>query len=246
MSEWFESWFDSPYYPILYRHRSYQEADSFINNLFAYLNIQPQQTILDLACGAGRHAISMGKRGNTVVGIDLSSHSIEIAKETARKEQLSNVFFYIKDMRAFRLNRKFDFVFNLFTSFGYFDTKEDNFSVVESVSAHQDIGSIFVLDYFNSHLVRAKGEERYQKTIDNIQFDIHKYFRDEFVVKDILISDGDKQLKFQERVQLFTPNEISQILNRNGYNILSHFGEYDLSSYSNTSQRSIFIAKKEL
>ena len=59
--EWFKSWFDTPYYHILYRHRDDNEAQVFIKN--AINKLQPTQSchILDLACGRGRHAKFLNK-----------------------------------------------------------------------------------------------------------------------------------------------------------------------------------------
>ena len=52
--KWFQSWFDTSYYHILYKNRNDDEAQRFITNLVEYLNIAKDQKILDLACGKGR------------------------------------------------------------------------------------------------------------------------------------------------------------------------------------------------
>ena len=56
-NNWFATWFDSPYYHILYKERNYREAQVFMDNLTHYLNLPEGATVLDLACGKGRHAI---------------------------------------------------------------------------------------------------------------------------------------------------------------------------------------------
>ena len=82
---WFTSWFDSPYYHILYKNRDYSEAELFMTHLTNYLNLPEQGTILDLACGKGRHAIFLNSLGYTVTGVDLSPNSIDYAKKFANK-----------------------------------------------------------------------------------------------------------------------------------------------------------------
>jgi cyclopropane fatty-acyl-phospholipid synthase-like methyltransferase len=78
--EWFSSWFDSPYYHILYKERDDKEAQLFMDQLSSYLQIQPEHHIMDLACGKGRHAIYLNQKGFEVTGVDLSPQSIAFAK----------------------------------------------------------------------------------------------------------------------------------------------------------------------
>ena len=61
--KWYASWFDSPFYHILYKDRNYNEAQHFMDNLTGYLNLPDHAKILDLACGAGRHSIFINKMG---------------------------------------------------------------------------------------------------------------------------------------------------------------------------------------
>jgi 2-polyprenyl-3-methyl-5-hydroxy-6-metoxy-1,4-benzoquinol methylase len=69
---WFASWFDTPYYHILYKERNYREAQVFMDNLTQYLNLPEKAKVLDLACGKGRHSIYLNQLGYEVVGADLS------------------------------------------------------------------------------------------------------------------------------------------------------------------------------
>ena len=81
---WFQSWFNTPYYHILYQNRDYKEAELFIKNLVRYLNLDAlDDSILDLACGQGRHSIFLNSLGFRVTGIDLSEKSIKHANENA-------------------------------------------------------------------------------------------------------------------------------------------------------------------
>lgn len=243
-TSWFESWFNSPYYHILYQHRDDKEAELFIEHLYQQLNIRLQHTILDLACGAGRHAIYMASKGNNVMGIDLASNSIKDANFKAREKGLSEkLHFQVEDMRHFDLNRTFDFIFNLFTSFGYFENKEDNLKVLHCAKKHLKENGVLVIDYLNSQLVRAKGEESYKKTISGIEFSIQKYFEDDFVIKEIKINDQETISQYREQVQLFDATEIQVMLENIGFQIIHHFGDYQLEQYKIDSLRSIIVAR---
>ena len=109
---WFVSWFDTPYYHILYKDRDYSEAQLFMDNITNYLNLPEQAKILDLACGKGRHSIYLNQLGFDVTGADLSENSILEAK----KAENDTLHFEVHDMRI-PFEDKFDAVFNLFTSF---------------------------------------------------------------------------------------------------------------------------------
>lgn len=98
---WYKNWFDSPYYHLLYQHRDEEEASQFIRTLINYLKPIHNSTMLDIACGKGRHSIALAEMGFDVTGIDLSWASIEEAK----KSEHDKLHFYQHDMRLpFRIN----------------------------------------------------------------------------------------------------------------------------------------------
>src|SRR5687768_1289478 len=111
--QWFESWFDSPWYPILYSHRDHAEAEAFVENLLKTLAPAPGARFLDLACGRGRHARFIHRRGFDVTGLDLSTASIA----DARLFEEPGLRFAVQDMRH-PFPGTYDYILNLFTSFG--------------------------------------------------------------------------------------------------------------------------------
>ncbi|MEG0762049.1 MAG: class I SAM-dependent methyltransferase, partial [Chryseobacterium sp.] len=148
--EWFESWFDTPYYHILYSNRDYTEAENFITQLTAELQLPKNSEIIDLACGKGRHSVFLNKLGYKVLGLDLSKKSIEHNQQFENE----NLQFKVHDMRDMVAHSKVDAVFNLFTSFGYFDSQDDDRKVFKSVSDVLKSDGFFVLDYLNENYVR--------------------------------------------------------------------------------------------
>lgn len=244
--EWFQSWFDSPYYHILYAHRDDAEASNFLLKLIHFLEIKTGDTVLDLGCGKGRHSMYLASQGMDVVGMDLSPNSIERARiESSKNEYRFQPSFTVGDMRDFTLNMKFQYVFNLFTSFGYFDDIAENEKVIAQVGSHQASNGVLLIDYFNSVKVLHKGEESYTKIIDGVEFQIHKFFEDNKVKKNITVTHVAEKLHFQESVQLFEKEQIEDILRKNGYEVTHHFGSYQLEDYTFDSDRSILIAKKK-
>lgn len=244
--QWFESWFDSPYYHILYQNRDEKEAEAFIDALYKRFEIMPHHTILDLACGKGRHSLYMGQKNNLTIGVDLSPNSISEAKKMALKLNLNDkVKFQVEDMRNFNLGQHFDFVLNLFTSFGYFEDKMENSDVISSIASHQKEGGIVLIDYLNSQLVRENGEIIEIKTLSGIKFKTHKTLSAEHVIKNIQFVDKGIEYQFQEKVQLFNADEIESMLKNQNYDILGHFGDYQLGEYTKKSPRSIIVGIKK-
>lgn len=239
-NEWFRGWFNSPYYHILYKHRDDAEAANFLDALIGELALPRGAAILDLACGKGRHAIYLHHKGFNVTGLDLSEESIKQAMESANE----GLIFHTADMRTFSLNEKFDAVFNLFTSFGYFDQKSENVQVIQRIHAHLNDDGIFVMDYFNPATVccfKHSGDLH----IDGIQFHITKKIENDHIIKTIEISDQGQQKQFMERVQLFSLDEMINMLESNGFKVLHTKGNYFMDDFmEKTSDRMIIIAQK--
>ena len=129
-SHWYKSWFDSPYYHILYKDRDNTEAENFISKLFTHLNPPVDAKILDVACGQGRHAVQMSRLGYSVDAFDLSENSINSAKKFENKD----LHFFVNDIRSPLKLDHYDFAFNLFTSFGYFSKDKDNYQSIEAIA----------------------------------------------------------------------------------------------------------------
>ena len=202
--EWFESWFDTPYYHILYSNRDYTEAENFITQLTAELQLPKNSEIIDLACGKGRHSVFLNKLGYKVLGLDLSKKSIEHNQQFENE----NLQFKVHDMRDMVAHSKVDAVFNLFTSFGYFDSQDDDRKVFKSVSDVLKSDGFFVLDYLNENYVRKTIVSDAEIQRGGIDFTISKKIEDQHIVKDIKFSADGQDFNFFEKVKLHTPDSI--------------------------------------
>lgn len=243
-AEWFAEWFDSPYYPILYAHRNEEEAATCVRTLLATLKLPTPGHILDLGCGDGRHAIEIARAGYWVTGVDLSRQSIERAKERPRPLP-DNPSFLVRDMRQWEASHPFDAVFNLFTSFGYFDSEETNRKVLQNIYKSLYPGGKLVIDFLNAPKVAAELVPREQQTHQGINFRLRREIRNGNVLKDIFITDGDKNLHYQERVQLLTLEDFQRLFGATGFRLLNTFGSYDGTAYiPESSPRLILLAEK--
>ena len=238
---WFSSWFDSEYYHLLYNHRNDEEAEQFLKNLSLALPPFNQKTALDLCCGKGRHSRWMANQGLTVTGFDLSPHSIEEAIKTGP----SSIRFEVRDMRADLGTEEFDFVFNLFTSFGYFDEPEENALVLEQICDALKPGGYFIHDFLNPLGVLRNLQEKETVIRGDTTFEIDRFVDEEnFLCKNIRWEMEGKPMEFTERVYLFTPEDLEAMCD-GLFERIEIFGDYSLNPMDEkTSPRQISIWKK--
>jgi SAM-dependent methyltransferase len=236
---WFASWFDTPYYHILYKDRNYREAQIFMDNLTNYLNLPEKANILDLACGKGRHSLYLSQLGFNVLGADLSENSILEAKKNTN----TNLNFKVHDMRM-PFEEKYDAIFNLFTSFGYFESDDDNLTTLRAIKESLSEYGFAVIDFMNVNQVIPNLIPEETKTIDSITFHIKRYLKDNHIYKEIAFEDNGEKYSFIEKVQALTLQDFQNMMDEAGIFLLDIFGDYKLKKFHKTeSERLIMIFK---
>ena len=236
---WYDSWFDTSYYHILYKDRDYTEAQNFMDNLTDYLNLPEQGKILDLACGKGRHSVYLNSLGYNVTGVDLSEQSITHAKQFENE----TLEFKVHDMSK-PYPETFDAVFNLFTSFGYFDDEKCNLETIKSIKLELNEFGFGVIDFMNTNYIIENLIPEDVKTVDGIDFHQKRSVKDGYILKDISFEADGQHFEFQERVKAFTLKDFEKLFEEAGVYLLDVFGDYKLHKYhSKTSERMIMIFK---
>jgi SAM-dependent methyltransferase len=241
MKNWYATWFDTPYYHLLYKNRNQMEAGSFIENLLLHLKPSKEALFLDVACGKGRHSKHIHQLGFNVHGIDLSEKSIKEAS-IFNNERLH---FEQHDMREVYISNYFDYTVNLFTSFGYFDDVSDNQKAMDAMAKNLKKDGILVIDFMNAKKVCLNLVEKEMKSVDYIDFYIERKIKSGFIQKDIQFTDKGKKHHFQEKVQALTLNDFSNLLQKAGLKIIDLWGNYEKNDFDVLkSNRLIIIAQK--
>ena len=240
--EWFIPWFNSIHYQKLYSHRDEAEAARFVDALIHRLHPDRGAAVLDLACGIGRHAKQLASHGCRVLGIDLSAESIMMAKAAEGPD----LWFRRQDMRLPFGNRVFDYVFNLFTSFGYFADFGEHLTVVHNVAQSLKPGGRFVIDYLNvsraeKHLVP---EERIERA--GVTYTIRRWADGDHIFKHISVAEpGARPMEYTERVAKLTPAEFRFMFELCGMSLVQAYGDYGLLPFDvDVSPRLIMVARK--
>lgn len=236
-NNWYASWFNTPYYHILYKDRDHREAALFMNTLTNYLKLKENDSILDLACGKGRHSKYLYRQGFNVTGVDLSEESIAYAKQYEKPR----LHFEVHDM-CLPYPKKFDAVFNLYTSFGYFEKEEDNLRTIKAIKSELKSNGYGVIDFLNVDLAIKKLVPSEKKEIGGILFDIEKYVEDGYIIKNIRFNDEGDDYFFTERVKALRLEDFQDYFEKAGVTLKAVFGDYKLNKFDeNTSERLILI-----
>lgn len=238
---WFESWFDTDYYHLLYQDRDDREAQEYLIRLIEFLKMPKGAKIIDIACGRGRHSVFLNKCGFDVTGIDLATKSIDFANRHKKK----HLHFFCHDKgKTFDRNR-FDYALNLFTSFGYLDNREELLDELINMRDNLNENGILVLDYFNSAKIAALEfkDERIER--NGVTFLTKKEIKGHQIIKNIEVIDESKTYHFVEKVHLITKPEFESLFKDAGLDILHIFGDYYLGKYKSVeSDRLMLVAKK--
>ena len=239
---WYANWFNTAYYHDLYQNRDDREALRFIEELCTKLKIKNGESALDIACGRGRHAKVLSEQGLKTLGIDLSQESIEFARQYEHK----HLRFKVGNMLEELPFGSFDWVMNLFTSFGYFENDNLHELALKNMANTLKPQGRLVIDFMNSGKIAGNLIPENIVQTDIATYEITRKEEKGYIVKNIQVKHGNSILNFEERVRAFTADDFKKMLDKAKLKIIEIAGDYNLSSYSEkNSNRMIIIAQKE-
>lgn len=241
--DWYEQWFGTPYYHILYQNRDHQEASAFVEKLIEFLQPKPDSKMVDIACGEGRHSRQLAQYGFDVTGLDLAAESIQ----TATNYEQENLHFFVHDMRESFYINYFDYAFNFFTSFGYFEKQRDHNKAAKSFAGCLKKEGILVVDYLNKEKALKNMVAQHVVQRDALTFHISKRFEQQHFIKHIQFTDDEGvQHHFKESVAAFSLEDFKTMFAEAGLSLTHTFGDYQLGAYDEqASPRMIMIFKKQ-
>ncbi len=241
---WYVASFQSDYLKI-YAHRTDEAAQDEINQVIHVLNVSQGSQILDLCCGNGRHSRALAHAGFKVTGIDLSEELLAVAREKAGS---SDIRYVQADVRSLPFKAEFDYVLNLFTSFGYFEDAAENAKVFDSIYQSLKTGGIFLIDYFNPASIRAHLVPESKRVVDNLHIVEKRRIEGPRVIKNIeVIEKGidNYPRHYVESVYMFELDEMKKMLTDAGLQVSHVYGSFACEAYDPIlSPRMILVGKK--
>jgi SAM-dependent methyltransferase len=241
--QWFEDeTFWQTFYPWMFGERQMAAAPGEVDRVLALSGIE-RGRILDLCCGAARHALILAQKGFEVTGVDRSAFLLDKARQRTAG---SNVELVQSDMRDFIRPGAFDLSLSLFTSFGYFDTRDEDLAVLRNVRASLKKGGVFVIDVIGKEYLIARPSPTRWELWPGGEILVQHY--DVFpgwgrIRVQWLLVDGERARRFAFEHNLYSGQELAALLDRAGFVDVRIFGNLDGAPYDAAATRLVARAR---
>jgi SAM-dependent methyltransferase len=232
-------------YQILFPEESFKQASEQVDDLVSLLKPEPYSRVLDLCCGVGRHSLELARRGFKVTGVDLTERYLNEAKKKAKERRLK-IDFVHEDMRKFVRPDSFDFVINMFTSFGYFEKLEDDKKVAKNIYKSLKKGCNFLIDMTGKEILSRIFRERDWYEIEDTLVLEERKLKEHWSgieTRWIMFKD-DKRKEVKFSLRLYSAVELINLLKECGFSGVEIYGDLKGASYNNRAKRLVAIAKK--
>jgi len=245
--DWPVAFFDEDYLriyrPTFTPERTSAEVD-FIESLLA---VPAASALFDLACGYGRHAIGMARRGYRVTGLDFNERYLEIAAGDAQAAGV-DVRWLPGDMRALPFEREFDGAYSYFTSFGYYGD-EENEQVLAGIARSLKPGGRFVIEMMNRDWLLTHPQQRSWTQREDgallMEETSLELAASRVVERQILIDpQGGPQVTKEYFLRAYTCAELTALLRRHGLVVKDVYGGTDRRPYDTESRRLVLTAER--
>ncbi len=239
MTAWYRKWFGQDYLE-LYSHRDEEEAERHVDFVERFLGCDEKpRSVLDLACGAGRHTAALRQRGYRTLGVDLSLTLLAVDRTLPK---------VAGDMKLLPFaDGSFDWVLNFFTSFGYFESERENFRVLEEIVRLLAPGGRFMMDFFNAQRVVARLEPRESSSLGNKKVEIERWYDESRrrINKRITILRPDRESQvYLESVRAYRAEEVTIGMRWAGLEVSGVYGDFDGSTHDDESERLIVVGRR--
>jgi SAM-dependent methyltransferase len=246
-TEWPVAFFDDEYLKIYLHQFTQERTEQEVDFIEAALAPAPGASVLDLACGSGRHAIRMARRGYRVTGVDFNPRYLELAAAEAGRAGVA-VEWMARDMRALDFTARFDRVYSFFTSFGYY-SDEENEEVLGRIARALRPGGRLLLDMMNRDWLLTHPQQRTWSQREDgalLMEEISLDLRTSRVTSRLTLIDPDRGAGPVKQFDLraYTCAELTALLRRSGLAVREVWGGADRSAYSAESRRLTLLAEK--
>jgi 2-polyprenyl-3-methyl-5-hydroxy-6-metoxy-1,4-benzoquinol methylase len=228
---WFDGFFEHEWLDEIAVHLPEEGTRGQVDFVVEQLGLEPGARVLDVACGHGRHSLELARRGFRVTGVDLSSRSLELARETAAGEGLA-VDFVQRDARELGFAAEFDAAINLFTSvIGYFEDDAESQDVLNGVARALVPGGSFLIDTINAYALSRRFEETMWNDLESGGVMLHRGSFDLLrgrneVVWTFIREDGSRS-ELRHSLRVYTPHELARMLETAGLSVAGSWGGFD-------------------
>ena len=209
------------------------------------LNLNPGQSILDLYCGYGRHAIELAKQGFSVTGLDATQDFLDIAVQKAKEANVI-ITFEQKDMRELNYESQFAAVINMFAAFGYF-SDDENANIIKKVAQALQPGGLFLIDLLNRDWMVRNNLNRYWRHPSGEYVLSYKVQLENGIAtmkRQLINQITGAKIQYEFVLRAYSLPEMQNIFTSSGLDIVATYGGFDGRPYSSETPRMIILGKK--
>lgn len=231
--------------PFLFNKERLSNAKAESENVIKLLKIDPNDRILDLCCGNGRHSLELSSKGYDVVGVDRTSAFIEKGRQKAKQNNL-NIEFVVSDMREYCVPNSFNIVINLFGSFGYFDNPTNDLKVVKNMYASLRSGGKFLIETMGKEILANDFQEKdWNESGDTLVLAERKPIQNwsRMQTRWIVIK-GNERVEHTVSVRSYSAVELSSLLSEGGFSKVQVYGDIEGIAYNQHAKRLVVIGHK--
>jgi len=247
LTPWYVDSFGSDYL-TLYSHRDDDEARSDVRGIIKMLSPRRDASLLDLACGAGRHLLALHRAGFChLVGLDLSTQLLAAAARRLAAAGASHVQLIHGDMRSPPREQRFATILSLFTSFGYFPEDEENLQVLRGAYEALLPGGVLLVDTLNAPAAVAALVPSERRTHNGLDLRITRRYdaaRRRLEKETRVVRDDGGPHTFRESVRVYDASELGDALIAAGFDDVECFGSLHGASYDEHSQRLVAVGRR--
>jgi SAM-dependent methyltransferase len=245
---WYETFFGKDYLDVYAYQFTDNRARQEVEFVTRTLELQPGEGVLDLCCGQGRHAVCLAAQGLQVVALDLSAEYLELARAAASALDLSIETVHA-DMRDIPFEDRFDAVINMFSSFGYLESEDEDARVLHAITRALKPGGRVLLDLLNRDWVVANYiQNDWHEAEDGTLYLEHRELDLETSRNHVsfraIRPDGSRQDIVGHHIRLYTLREVRGMLEAAGLAYKGVHGGFSGEAYSIETRRMIVVASK--
>lgn len=203
--------------------------------------------ILDLGCGAGDITLRLAKKGYDLIGIDISTDMLNIAREENSHE---NILYLNQDMREFELYGTVDVIYSAFDCLNYITDKRDLKKVFSLCHNYLNPDGLFIFD--------INTEYKFKNILDKNTFvyDTEKAYlvwQSEYLTRNRICTffldmfyknqKGYERFYEEQEQRAYSVEELTEIALSTGFQVLGIYDSMTFKKYSKTSEKIFFVLR---
>lgn len=245
--EWFENEsFWQNFGPVMFDSARWAEAPGVAESVIKIAGLTKNCSVLDAGCGPGRISVELAARGIDVTGVDIIQSELDAAKDSADAEGVK-LNLVKADLRSFNSEKKFDCAINLYTSFGYCDTIEEDLQILKNISNSVKDNGFFILECTSREtaiMYFTEGEwyERSGLTVLT-EFSVVGAWEG-LRSKWIIINKQGQRIEHEFVQRLYSAMELKRMLLAVGFKSVEIYGDFEFSPYNEKAKTMVLVAKK--